>query len=249
MRRTKKLTCGMLIACCLLLSGCGEKLTELTAEEEEIITMYAAKVVAKHNVRLSQGIVRYKGSMDDEDADSEEAADEEEIPEEEELTEEESAEGSDASETADTAEAETEEETAEPVTLTKAMGLDGIAFTYEGAAVPESLRLSSYYTLPDPSPGQQYVIVGYRVTNKAENPAEISIARMRPTFTGSIGGETANAGIVLEDDLSTYEGTIAAGGSEDLILLFEFSEEAASNLSDLSLTVDVNGEKSPLLLK
>lgn len=246
MYRTKKLTCGVLIACCLLLTGCGEKLTELTTEEEEIITLYAAKVVAKHNVRLSQGIVRYKGSEDD-DEDEEEIS-EEEATEDEELTEEEEiADTSDAESMAE--DMEEAEAAAEPVTLTQAMGLDGISFTYEGAAVPQSLRLSSYYTLPDPAAGKQYVIVGYRLTNTTDGPVEVSIARMRPTFTATIDGESADAGIVLEDDLSTYEGTIAAGGNEDLILLFEVSDAAASDLSDLNLAVNVNGQKSPLLLK
>ena len=92
---------------------------------------------------------------------------------------------------------------AEPVTLTKAMGIDGIAFTYEGAAVPESLRLSSYYTLPDPAAGKQYVIAGYRLTNKTDSPINVSIAQMRPVFTATIGDESVNAGIVLEDDLGS----------------------------------------------
>lgn len=247
MYRTKKLTCGVLIACCLLLTGCGEELTELTTEEEEIITLYAAKVVAKHNVRLSQGIVRYRGN-EDEDEDEEEFS-EEDAAEDEELTDEE--ETADAAETDSTAvdAEEAEEPAAEPVTLTKAMGIDGISFTYEGAAVPQSLRLSSYYTLPDPAAGKQYVIVGYRLTNTTESPVEVSVARMRPTFTATIDGESADAGIVLEDDLSTYEGTIAAGGNEDLILLFEVSDAAASDLSDLQLAVNVSGQKSPLLLK
>ena len=248
MCRTKKLTCGLLIACCLLLSGCGEKLTELTEDEEEIVTLYAAKVVAKHDVRLSQGIVRYKGSEDDEDEEDTEESSEDEASEDEELTEED-ADTSDADSESEEDTEEAGETMAEPVTLTKAMGIDGIAFTYEGAAVPESLRLSSYYTLPDPAAGKQYVIAGYRLINKTDSPINVSIAQMRPVFTAAIGDESVNAGIVLEDDLSTYEGTIEAGGNEDLILLFEVSEAAASDLSDLSLAVNVNGQNTPLLLK
>ncbi len=248
MCRTKKLTCGLLIASCLLLSGCGEKLTELTAEEEDIITLYAAKVVAKHNVRLSQGIVRYKGNLDEDEEEAEDTAGED-------ASDEEATEEEETSDTADTDSGtqedteEAEEVAAKPVTLTKAMGIDGIAFTYEGAAVPESLRLSSYYTLPDPAAGKQYVIAGYRLTNKTDSPINVSIAQMRPVFTATIGDESVNAGIVLEDDLSTYEGTVEAGGNEDLILLFEVSEAAASDLSDLSLAVNVNGQNTPLLLK
>ena len=243
MQIRKRITCGLLILCCLLMTGC-EKMKELTAEEEEIITLYAAKVVAKHNVRLSQGIVRHRGSLEDE-----EEAQETETPEE--VTEEEPSEDGTSPETVATdeaAEAEGTTPAVEPVTLTDAMGFDGVTFSYKGASVPESLRLASYYTLPDPAAGDEYVIVTYEVRNTTESPQEISIARLRPAFTVTIDGESAAAGIVLEDDLSTYEGTIEAGGAEDLILLFEVSEEAAADLSSLELAVNLNGTDTPLIL-
>ncbi len=247
----KSLVCVLIIFCCIFMSGCGEELKELTEEEEDIITLYAAKVVAKHNVRLSQGIVRYKGSDDaDEedteeetdgaDADTDDAAEEASDTPQEQPTE-------DGGQPAETAE-ETTASTADPVSLTDAMSMDQITFSFKGASVPESLRLSSYYTLPDPAAGKNYVIVTYEVRNASDTARNVSIASLRPVFTAEIDGESSTAGIVLEDDLATYEGVIDAGGAEDLIILFEVSEQAASDLSALNLSVNVNGTSYPLIL-
>ncbi len=248
MHKSKRCICIVLILCCVFMSGC-DKVKDLTAEEEEIITLYAAKVVAKHNVRLSQGIMRYKGEIpDDEDIVEDEELSEDETGEEEADIDDETADASSSQDIEDE-EASSEEPAGDPVTLTEALGISGVTFTYEGAGVPQGLRLSDYYTLPDPDPGCEYVIVTYEIRNTTSDAVQLSIASMRPVFTVNIDGETASAGIVLEDDLSTYEGTIAAGSAEDLIILFEVSDEAAADLSSLTLSVDVNGQKYPLILQ
>lgn len=249
MHNSKRSMCIVLILCCVLMTGC-EKLKVLTAEEEEIITLYAAKVVAKHNIRLSQGIVRYRGAVPEEEEEESADTDEEESEEpQEEDTTEPSSEQSDTPLEEDTDDSSSEAEKGDPVTLTEALGVSGVTFTYEGASVPQGLILSDYYTLPDPAQGKEYVIVTYEIRNTATSPVQLSIADLRPVFTIDIDGESASAGIVLEDDLSTYEGTIEAGGSEDLIILFEVSDEAASDLSNMELSVDVNGQKRPLILQ
>lgn len=247
MRIKKQIFLASLMLCTFLLSGCGEKIKELTSEEEKIIAMYAAKVVAKHNVRLGQGIVRYRGKEESEEESDTQTEDEK------------SEEGSDEALEADgtvqqqAAEAVSEDvssagEELQQVSLSEALGIEGISFVYEGAAVPETLRLSSYYSLPDPPAGKQYVIASFNAQNNTTSAIPVSIAGIRPQFTASVGGETARAGMVLDQDLMTYEGTIEAGASERLILLFEFSEQAASDLSDFSLTIDINGTKSLLTL-
>ena len=251
---SRKLICGMLVLSCLVFGGC-EKVKELTEEEEEIITLYAAKVVAKHNVRLGQGIMRYRGAKEDE-AESgaedvgEDSSNSAQNPEEEtdaasqETSESASAQTNTTNNTSDVSD-ETREVSG-PKGLAKALGLSDVKFLYKGARVPESLRLSSYYTLQDPAPGNQYVVVSYQLQNPTTVNRDVSVAALRPKFKASLNGQEKTAGVVLEKDLSTYEGTLTPGAAEDLILLFEFPAEATKDLSGLGLTVDVNGTTSRL---
>ncbi|MBR1630217.1 MAG: hypothetical protein IJ679_13290 [Lachnospiraceae bacterium] len=246
MPRSAKVTYGMIGLCALLLTGCGEKLKSLTTEEEDIIAMYAAKVVEKHNVHLGQGVIRYRGNLDDEEDTQEEESEDVEAEEEEPLEDEAQTGQSTSGETASLE--EEPQDTVQEATLTDVLGFDGVDFVFEGVSIPESLRLSDYYTLPDPQPGNQYVIAAFDATNRLQNAQTVSMMELSPRFTATLNGETSNAGMVLDQDLMTYEGTIDPGASERLILLFEFSENAAANLSDFGLTVDVNGTKSRLIL-
>lgn len=254
---TRKRIYGLLGLCVLLLCGCDEKLTSLTAEEEDIVAMYAAKVVAKHNVRLGQGVMRYRGKIEEEASEEEE----EQVEDIEEPavsaassdTESGDPVAEDAAGTAEPAssaygDAEPADDSIPQVELSDALGIEGVQFVYQGVQVPKSLRLSSYYTLPDPKPGKKYVVASYDAANSTDRSVSVSVAALRPSFSASLNGETANAGMVLDHDLVTYEGTLEPGGSERLILLFEFSEAAASDLSDFNLQVSVDGQKSRLIL-
>ncbi len=274
MPMTKKVICGMLCAGLLLLTGCGEKLKSLTAEEEDIVSMYAAKVVAKHNVRLGQGVMRYRGKIEDEEeAEEEETEEAKEEETEEAEAEESSSQGESAtsqtgeeSETEDTQASGQQENTStsqqgekaaqkeqapaiSEATLSDALGMKGIHFAFDGAKVPDTLRLNSYYTLPDPQAGMQYVMASFDAINETQSALQVSVADLAPKFQATLGGQTVNAGMVLDQDLMTYSGTIEAGGSEHLILLFSFPKDVTTDLSDFSLMVDVKGKKSKVLLR
>ena len=243
-----RLVRGLLVAGCLvLMTGCGPEATVLTSEEAQIITAYSAKVVAKHNVRLGQGILRYRGKEEVEEESEEESEEEvsEDTEESEEETVEASSRGSEKSETKE----EEEKNPVREVSMSKALGVSGITFNYNGASIPSDLRLSDFYTLPDPPIGKNYVSVAFQAVNTTSDDITFSVVSLQPTFTATLNGESSRAEILLYGDLSTYEGTIQAGGSEDLILLFQFSEDAVSDLSSLDLNVTIDGTDNRIILQ
>lgn len=236
----------------VFLSGC-DKVVELTAEEKEIITLYAAKVVSKHNVRLSQGLVRYRESAANGTEESDDQA--EEQPETEEENTEEQTEEKPEEETENPDENNVEEEPSETeeasdVTLTEAFGIDGIEFRYKDATVYNDLQGSNSY-IEEPAQGNKYLGISFDVTNTTNDDIELSLLTTQTGFTATLGSETADAKslAMLLDDLPTFTGTIKAGDSKTLSIYFEFSEEAVKDLSSLKLSADIGGKKSNIALK
>jgi hypothetical protein len=65
-----------------------------------------------------------------------------------------------------------------------------------------------------------------------------------PTFRMSYDGETwvKEDVTLLLTDLSTYTGSLENGESVDLVLLFEVSDDVAGSISQLSFSVNKDGE-------
>jgi hypothetical protein len=230
----------------VLTSGCVE-LTELTAEEEEIVSLYSAKVVSKHNVRLSQGIVRYRVEEKPEAAEEET---QEEAPEEAEPTEE----GQEVPEENIEAEAieepEAEEEKIEDGSLADILGIEGIEFSYKDTNIFNDLKGQNAY-VEKPASGNKYLGIKFDATNVTEAEIDPDILKKDLSLTATIGEESAKAKsmIMLRDDLPTFAEKIGPGESKELTVYFEFPEGALSDLSGLELVAESNGKSCRIPLK
>lgn len=240
----KRLCALFLVGGMLFLNGC-EKVVELTAEEKEIVTLYAAKVVSKHNVRLSQGLVRYKQPAP-EPAEDEAATEETEPSEETEAVE---STDTESEKTEDSKPEDSKEEEPSSVTLTEAMAIDGIEFNYAKTDVYNDLQGSNSY-IEEPSAGKKYVGVAFDVSNTTNDDIELALLTTQLSFNATIGSESVDSKsmAMLLDDLSTYVGTIKSGESKTLSIYFEFPEETVKDMSGLSLTADIQGKKSKITL-
>ena len=246
MKGSRRLCCGVLAACMLVCSGCAST-TELTSDEQDIITMYAGKVVAKHNVRLAQGLVRYRARNLTTGEEEEEAEDVTETQEEEaqETPSVDSSSSADAS-----AETTPEEEAIQTVSLTEALNIEGISFTYKDAAVYKDVQAANAY-VEEPAEGNRYVGLTFTATNTTNKDIDVSLLTRQTTFTATIGSESKNAKpmTMLLNDLPTFVGTITQGSSEDLVVYFEFSKKAVRKLSSISLSANVDGQNYQIALR
>ena len=238
MKAGKRLIACVLTASSLMLGGCGATVTELSDEEEDIVVYYAAKIVAKHNVRLGQGVIRYLPPKEAEQPAEEEAAAEEEQTEEADTTTDAAADTNTAAASDITAE---EEQTEEKVSLTEAMGIDGISFKYKGAKAYKNFTQKNL-AMRSPASGNRYVVITVSIKNKSADTRKVSMLSQAVKFTAQLGDQTQNAQATMSlEDLPTYEKTLKSGESDKAIILFEFSEDNAKDLSGLSLTVEKNG--------
>lgn len=225
-----------------LLSGCGDAPMALTEEEESLIVTYASQMVAKFNRKQKDGLTYVNLSVFEEDT------------EETELEEENNTEAMDTEENGqDTANGEMAEgETAEgqetdAKTLQDIFGEEGVSVSYVGYNLTKNYQQEDYFSM-EAGAGKNYLVLNLDITNTKAEETTIDMLSKKPTIHAIADGVKSAAEVtILEQDFLTYRGTIPAGETVHTVLLFEVSDTVES-VSELSLDVNVNGEKVTIIL-
>lgn len=236
----------VLAAAAVLLTGCGEAVTPLTESEEATVIQYAAGTLAKHNSFQQEGLTTLY--PEEEEPKQEEAEDEKE-PETEEPEEDKKTE--DSKDKND----KVKEEKEQPVaaghsTLTEALAVPGVDFSYKDYSIVNSYSQGDYFSL-DASAGKVFVVLNINITNTGTAPAECNLLAGQPKFTLKLNGDitAVNELTILTNDVSTYAGTLEAGQTEAGILLFEVPEAAANNISSMQLSLVMNEKTTEIEMK
>lgn len=224
MKRYHKVTWSVLLAAALALTGCGEVPIELTREEQQTIAQYAAHVVSKYNVKQREGIV----SIEPQEETETEVPDT--VPAQETET--------DTQTSADGQGGEASAQDEQQGSLTQILGLQGVTVSYTGAELAASWEEGGYASLT-PTEGHQYLALHFTLNNPGTEDAGCDILS-----TGSIFQVSWNGGqkipaqtTILLDDLSTYQGTVPAGGSAEALLLFEVPLSGGDSVESIALQV------------
>lgn len=211
MKREKIVLAVLFCAMVLVTGGCGEKPISLTNEEESIIVYYAAHVVSKYNTRQPDGVTYVPPEELQEETETEEVTDTQEQGTETELQGSEAAEG--------TAPTQPEIET---VSLTEALGLEGITAEYAGAELKSSYTEEEYVSFNAAS-GYIYLAVSINLKNTTDAEVNCDMLTKKISIQATVNGEQKAVAktTVLLNDLGTYQDKIAAGETVSTILLFE----------------------------
>ncbi len=232
----------------LLATGCGEALYSMTSEEEAIIALYASKTVCKFNKNQTIGIANARvrtGELDDTGTDETEEEQSEEATEETEVTidpetgeeivskqveEEDATEETDDSSSDDTG-----------YSFTSAVDIDGVDFTCSEFDVTGEYKASSSFILTQVS-GKKYLILYIDAENTSGESVDFSTYSNRQYSLSLNGGEKSNSQYTpLSNDLSNFDGKLAAGETKSFILVFLFSNSSVENISSLELYVTSDG--------
>ena len=233
-----------LVLAALLLTGCGDELAVLTESEEFIVVNYSAGTLAKHNSYQQEGLTMVY-PREEEDVFSE---DEEEQKPEETKEPEAETEGESGGEAQD---GQTEEEeTSTAVSFTEALAVPGEGFSFKDYSVSSSYQQGEYFSL-DAAEGNTFVILNVNMTNTGTEAAACDLLSQQPIFTLSINEEAGvkNEITMLENDLSTYTGTLEAGQTVAGILLFEVPAASAESISAFGLSVQMNDTTNEINMK
>ena len=230
----------------LLATGCGELLYTMTAEEESIITLYASKTVSKFNKNQTTGICNarvkageleeeYEATVDEENPSEEQPVDEENVQIDPETGE--------PIEIPDDTESSTSEDGGSDAGLsfTDAVDIEGVTFDCSSFDVATEFKPSQSFVLTEVN-GKKYVILYVTATNTTDSAVDFSNYTDREYSLSINGGEKVSTQFTpVSNDLARFDGSLAAGASKDMILVFSFSNSSVEDISSLELYVTSDG--------
>ena len=234
-----------LVAAAILLAGCGEEMVPLTESEAMVIVNYSAGTLAKHNRHQQEGMAAVYPKEEEEEVIPEE--EEAKKPEEQEKQEEN---GGQQSSSGENEASGSEKPAPEAVTLTEALAIPGLEFSYKDYSVSNTYKQGDYFSL-DAKEGNTYVILNVNIANTGSETVNCDLLLKQPIFTLKINEEPGvkNEVSMLENDVSTYIGAVEGGQTVAGILIFEVPAASAENISSLQLTLQMNETTTEINMK
>lgn len=235
MNKQKRYLFISIVAMMLFLTGCGESLRELTAEEEKLVIHSAAYYVAKYNIQQKDGI-------------SGAAIPGETATEEDEASSEIETEQMQGSTTGD-GQNQPEEPLEDSVSLAEVIDLAGsLQVSYQGNFISNNYKEGSAYIVQADA-GKTFYVMQFKLTNTTSEAVEVNNASKSPVLKLVSDAVTVKSEVTfLVSDFSTYQGTIAAGESVDTILLFEVSETVSEQIVNPTLQISIGNSTKNIKL-
>lgn len=212
MKKSKRAALLATVAVLLGLSGCGEsELPELTDENIQAIGEFTAVTLMKYDAHNRSRLVDMS------------------------LLEESEAEPVIPAPTpapegmGPTDDTPVEDITQDIYTMEEVMGLpEGMIMAYAGQEVAAKYPAEDGqdYFIVTPTSGKQLLIIRFMMSNRSEQDQEIDVLATACSFQLSVNGGSFRRALttMLLNDLSTYEGTIRAGESQETVLVMEIDE-------------------------
>lgn len=216
----------------ITLTGCGTQLYDMTDAEQSLIANYSAYVVAKHNIYQQDGMTN--ATEDTEKVD-------EVSPDNSHSQDNKTSEtGNDKSSNSQKEPAASQEK---KVSLAEATGYGSLDITYNGATESDVYNEGSYYSMTAGS-GNTFAIMKFTLKNPTGEDINVDMFGNARTYKATFpdGKEYTAEGTFLTYSLNTFQGTVKAGGSVDVVLLFKIPQGTACD--NITMSVIKDNEKS-----
>lgn len=131
------------------------------------------------------------------------------------------------------------QETQEPAGLEQALGLpQGITVLFMGQEAYDSYPADEgAFFAVTAAEGKKLLVLDFAVINALEQEQTVDFLTLSPSFRVTVNGEYARRALttMLENDMSTYAGSVPAMGSVSLVLVIEVDEAMAGSVQSLTL--------------
>lgn len=238
------LLAGSLILC---LAGCKNAIPEMSEEDMDLVTEYAAGLLLKYDANYQTMLLNDAEVAAEEEArqkvleEAERRAAKEAAKAEKKAKEEQERQnGGDGNSGAQ------EEISAEPVDIAQFLELEQISLSCNGIEFKDTYPDSGdelFFAL-NASPGCKLAIVHLTLINTGGSDSNIDIFNKEPKFKLSVNGGEYHSVMttMLENDFSIYAGTLAPGQSADTVLVLELKESECVSPEAVTLYIKYNGE-------
>ena len=219
----------------ITLTGCGTKLYDMTDAEQSLIANYSAYVVAKHNIYQQDGMTN--ATEDTEDTEKVDEVSPDNSHSQDNKT---SEAGNDKSSNSQKEPAASQEK---KVSLAEATGYGSLDITYNGATESDVYNEGSYYSMTAGS-GNTFAVMKFTLKNPTGEDINVDMFGNARTYKATFpdGKEYTAEGTFLTYSLNTFQGTVKAGGSVDVVLLFKIPQGTACD--NITMSVIKDNEKS-----
>lgn len=122
--------------------------------------------------------------------------------------------------------------------------LGGLGLDYNGYSVMNDYPGEDAQGAVAADSGNKLLVLNFTVSNTSNKEITVDMTKKRVSFLISVNGKKQGYTLVsmLQDDLSTYQGKISAGGSQDLVLLLQLPESTAKEIKTLGITMKSGDE-------
>ncbi len=229
----KKRKIAMICLSAVLLAGCGDAMPEMTDEQAELIGEYAAITLMKYDAAGRSRLVDL--SQIEEKAEEPSVA--QTIPVPEQPAEKETPETPVVDKTVK------EELTAE--SLGSCLDLpEGVSLLYDGYDLEASYQTGASHLAVEASDGNQLLVLHFTLRNTSGADQEIDLLGTQNTYRVTVNDDyVRNVQMtMLDNDLSTYSGTLSNGGTEGVVLLAEVESNRIAGVDSLALNLKNGSE-------
>lgn len=237
MKKISMIAGGLFFVCAL--TGCGRQMPELTEEQNEIITEYAVDLLLKYDANYSNRLIDLEAYYEEqallqarmeaqaaEDAAKAAAAEQA------------------AKEAEESGEAVVDNTGEVPLvsSIEEFYGIDGISFRYTGYDLtyiyPEAAadEATAYFSM-DATPGMELLVLKFLVTNVSGGQKDLNMLGYGMRTRINVGAEVSGnvLSTMLLNDLQTYNGTLGADESTELVAVIEVPE--GTSIDNVTMTL------------
>lgn len=237
-----------------MLCGCGSTIPDMTDTETAVVTEYATNLLVKYSTlsdrsllneeQLEAGII--KETEERERLLKVKKLEEMYINGTEEVAD---AENDAVVEDAEGNGSEPVEVAAPELSMSEFFAENNFAIDYSSYLLCQSYpeeNVEDSFMVIDAANGKQLCIVRFNVSNLTSSDQTLDMYAKRGNFSLRIdnGSVVSAQSTLLIDDLSSYVGTIPAGGTEELVLVFEVSDTVSQIGSAQLIMNDQSGENT-----
>lgn len=225
------------LAAATVMTGCGTKIYDMTDEEQQLIVNYSAYALSKHNIYQPDGMT---SATETETEEQDTSAAETETETADEKTSEKTDTGHENGNSSQSQQTAPETKpTMQTVSLAQAIGYDGLSVSYAGLTREETYKEGSYYSMEAGS-GNTYAVLKFTLSNTTGTDMNVDLFTNTGKYWAAFSGgkEYEAEGSFLTYALNTFQGTIAAGQSVDVVLLFKVPQGTVCDSVTMSVEKD-----------
>lgn len=232
---------GIIIAGILMLTGCGQKIPEMSDAQSQQVTEYAASLLMRYDQNNPSRLLS-DVALETELARLQVMAEKKAFIQAQEQARKEKEESDKAEREKaiqDATLSGNNQEVVTPQYIEEFYNIEGFQIRYQGyqvlASYPDAAE-SEYFSMSAPI-GNKLVVFEFQVTNITGEEKELDMISVDPKFTVSFNEQGAKSALttLLLDDMANFRGSIPASENVKLVIVAQVSDADAENISSIAI--------------